>query len=114
MSGQEVFDILKYRIEVDGFGTRWYYNAAGQLHRTDGPAVEYSNGGKSWYQNGLRHRTDGPAVEYADGSKDWYQNGVRHRTDGAAVEYSNDDKEWWINGEPLTEAEYKQVVKDYE
>ena len=77
MSEQDVFDFLKYRIVVDARGTRRYYNRAGELHRTNGPAVEWSNGTKSWYQNGLRHRTDGPAIEYSDGKKVWYINGVR-------------------------------------
>ena len=38
----------------------WYLN--GELHRTDGPAVEYANGNKYWYLNGKFHRTDGPAL----------------------------------------------------
>ena len=88
MSEQEVFDALRYRVEVDSSGTRWYYNSAGQLHRDEGPAVEWNNGTKSWYQNGNRHRTDGPAVEYASGGKVWY-----------------------INGKRLTEAEFNQAVK---
>ncbi len=64
---QEVFDALRYRIEVDANGTRRYYNRAGQLHRENGPAVEYANGDKFWYQNDQCHRTDG--------SKSWYING---------------------------------------
>lgn len=90
LSEQDVFDTLKYRIEVDRYGTRWYRNAMGQLHRDDGSAVESADGGKFWYQNGLRHRTDGPAVEYVDGSK-----------------------EWWINSQRMTEDEFNQAVKDY-
>ena len=88
MSEVEVFDALKYRIEVDEHGTRRYFNSANQLHRTDGPAVEWDNGTKSWYQNGKRHRIDGAAIEYLDG-----------------------DKAWYINGEELTEAEFNQEVK---
>ena len=88
MSEQDVFDALKYRIEVDNYGTRWYRNVMGQLHRTNGPAIEYADGSKAWYQNGLRHRTDGPAVEYSDGVKAWF-----------------------INGEELSEAEFNQRVK---
>ena len=91
MSEQDVFDALKYRVEVDVFGTRRYRNSAGQLHRTDGPAVEYTRGMAVWYQNGLRHRTNGAAIEYSDGKKVWYINGVR-----------------------LTEDEFNQRVKDYE
>ena len=52
MSEQEVFDALKYRIEVDKFGTWGYYNSAGELHRDDGPAVEWADGNEFWYING--------------------------------------------------------------
>ena len=90
MCEQEVFNALKYRVEVGKRGTRRYYNNADELHRTDGPAVEYSNGVKEWWQNGHLHRTDGPAVEYAFGTKFWY-----------------------INNEGLTEDEYNQAVKHY-
>ena len=76
MSEQAVFDALKYRIEVDEDGSRRYYNTNGELHRTDGHAVEWSNGVKFWYQNGQRHRTDGPAIEYPTGHKRWFINGV--------------------------------------
>ena len=111
MSEQAVFDALKYRIEVDNFGTRRYCNAAGMLHRENAPAVVWPGGTKEWYQNGLLHRTDGPAIEWSDGTKSWYQNGKRHRIDGAAIEYSDGDKAWYINGEELTEAEFNQRVK---
>ena len=33
-------------------------------------------GTKCWWLNNERHRTDGPAIEYADGQKRWYINGV--------------------------------------
>ena len=52
MHEHEVFEALKYRIEVNGYGTRRYYNNADQLHRTNGPAVVYSNGVLCWYFNG--------------------------------------------------------------
>jgi hypothetical protein len=55
---------------------RWYQND--QLHRIDGPAIEYADGNKLWYQNDQRHRIDGPAVEYPDGDKYWYIRGVRY------------------------------------
>ena len=67
------------------------------LHREDGPAIEWSNGDKSWFINGKRHREDGPAIEGSNGSKYWYINGKLHREDGHAVEYSNGTKEWFIN-----------------
>ena len=37
-------------VETDGI-YRWY-NESNQLHRTDGPAVEYDAGTKSWYIEG--------------------------------------------------------------
>ena len=82
----------------------WYQN--NQLHRTDGPAVEWASGARSWYQNGGLHRTDGPAIEDADGDKYWFQNDRLHRTDGPAIEWADGTKHWCINGDPLTEAEF--------
>ena len=114
MSEQEVFDALRYRIEVDSSGTRWYYNSAGQLHRIDGPAIIHADGTELWYQNDQLHRTDGPAIVWSNGNKSWYQNGKLHRTDGPAVEYLDSDKAWYINGVELTEDEFNQRVKDYE
>ena len=34
----------------------------------------YSDGTKEWYFNDQLHRVDGPAVEYSD----WYLNGIRY------------------------------------
>ena len=64
-----------------------------------------SDGSKMWYLNGELHRTDGPAIEYADGSKEWYADGRLHRTDGPAIEYADGSKAWYLHGELLTEAE---------
>ena len=90
MSRTEVFDALKYRVEVDRDGTRRYLNGDGIPHRVDGPALEKANGTKLWYQIGLHHRIDGPAIEFADGRKWWY-----------------------LNDRPLTEAEFNQAVKQH-
>ena len=63
-------------MEIDDCGNKsWWLN--GQLHREDGPAIEWDGGGSWWYLNGKRHREGGPAVEYADGSKYWYLNGEK-------------------------------------
>ena len=44
-------DYLKYEVRVTQEGTKfWYLN--GELHREDGPAVEYEDGTKKWYLNG--------------------------------------------------------------
>ena len=51
-------------------GTKYWYKN-GELHREDGPAIEYSNGTKFWYINGLKHREDNPAEEWFGGTKYW-------------------------------------------
>ena len=69
--------IKKYYVVVDDFGTtRWFKDAKCDiLHRENGPAIEWHDGTKSWWQNGRRHRTDGPAIVYAVGRKEWFING---------------------------------------
>lgn len=37
-------------------------------------SILFANGTKMWWVDGQLHRLDGPAVEYADGSKEWYIN----------------------------------------
>ena len=82
--------------EIDSSGTIWYYNDLNQIHREDGPAIEYANGTKFWCRNDQYHREDGPAIEWADGEKHWYRNDQLHREDGPAIEYSNGKKEYWL------------------
>ena len=64
-------------IEIDKKGHKSYYfdREMKILHREDGPAVEYSDGDRVWYLNGIRHREDGPAIEWGDGNRWWYLNG---------------------------------------
>ncbi len=83
-------------IEYNDGGKRWYQN--GEYHRNDGPAIEYMDGTKAWYQNGELHRVDGPAIEYFDGTKSWHQHGKLHRTDGPAIERCNGERSWYTDG----------------
>jgi hypothetical protein len=64
-------------IHINEYGNKFYYKdrAMTILHRLDGPAFEYADGGKLWYVDGQRHRLDGPAFEGAWGSKEWYVDG---------------------------------------
>ena len=65
-----------------------YRNAKGQLHREDGPAIDYPDGYKEWFLNGKLHREDGPACEYTDG------------------------QEYWLNGKSYSKKDYyKEFVK---
>ena len=73
--------------------------------------VEYSNGNKYWYLNGIRHRVDGPAIEYSSGTKYWYLNGKLHREDGPACEYIDGTKYWYLNGIQHTESDFLKLPK---
>ena len=44
-----------------------YYNDEDQIHRTDGPAIEWADGSKAWVINNNYHRIEGPAEIYVDG-----------------------------------------------
>ena len=80
----------EYKVKVYSDKTEWY-NLNDQLHREDGPAIEWANGDKYWYLNDKLHREDGPAVECANGNKYWY-----------------------LNGQYLTEKEHKEKTKKEE
>jgi hypothetical protein len=90
------------------------YYLDGKLHRLDGPAKEYFDGRKEWWQNDLRHRIDGPAVEDIDGYKEWWKNGLRHRLDGHAIEYSDGCGLWYYEGEKIdcnSQEEFERYIK---
>jgi hypothetical protein len=86
-------------IEYENGSKQWYLN--GLIHREDGPAIEFSDGTKWWKLNGIQHRVEGPAVECANGDKHWFLNGKRHRVDGPAIECVDGTKYWYLNGEFL-------------
>jgi hypothetical protein len=71
-----------------------------ELHRLDGPAIEWTNGTKHWYEDGYRQRLDGPAVEHADGHKEWWIGGI------------NITKDMFVK-HPLVKA-FRQGQKDFE
>ena len=65
---------------ISATGIYWYRH--GKLHRTNGPAVEYSDGTKWWCINGKMHRSDGPACIKADGHREWWLKGKCVKTNG--------------------------------
>ena len=81
-------------------GCTFYYKDVDHkyLHRKDGPAALYNNGGKEWWVNGKRHRDNGPAIITALGSKSWYTHGRQHRDGGPAVIWFDGEQEWHHNG----------------
>ena len=68
-------------------------NKQGFLHRLDGPAIEWPNGAKAWYCNGVKHRLDGPAIWLSNDAWQWWQDGKAHRVDGPAFKSSDNGKE---------------------
>lgn len=107
----DVYEALKYRMEVSDDGSRYYYNARGRLHRENGPAIEYTGGGYIWSRNGQFHRENGPAIEWPDGTKFWYQCGLLQRADGPAIMRPDGSCEWWINGTEYNERDYCKQLK---
>lgn len=85
-------------MEVDICGTRKWYDKQNRLHRIAGPAVEYLNGSKYWYNHGVLHRDDGPAIEQENGIERWYQYGKQHRDDGPASKHADGSKLWYRHG----------------
>jgi len=65
---------------IDEDGNKRWYNDRGELHREDGPAIEWVDGSKEWYINDKFHREDGPAAEYVNGGNRWYINDKLYRT----------------------------------
>jgi hypothetical protein len=57
------------------------YNDKGFYHKSF-----YYRSGKEYYKVYYRgyivHRENGPAIEWSDGRKDWYIDGIKHRKDG--------------------------------
>jgi len=60
------------KMYINEFGTKVYRNSKGEYHRLDGPALEWVDGTKIWYQEDKLHRLDGPAIEKTNGDKFWY------------------------------------------
>jgi len=65
--------------EIDVFGNKIWRNKKREIHRLDGPAIEFSNGDKHWQQDDKLHRLDGPAVDRANGEKHWYKNDIIYK-----------------------------------
>lgn len=58
----------------EGYSGAKYHYLNNEIHREDGPAVEFTDGTKHWYFNGKLHNIHGPAIINADGSEAWSLN----------------------------------------
>lgn len=66
------------------------------------PIKTTNNNITEWRANGELHREDGPAVEYPDGSRMWFINDNLHREDGPAIERPGGYREWWSHNKQYT------------
>ena len=100
--------------EIKKYDWGTFYYLDDELHRLDGPAKEYANGDKYWFQNGLLHRIGGPAKEYSNGRKEWWFEGKRHRADGSAIEYADGTNFWYYEGEKIycnSQKEFERLIR---
>lgn len=88
-----------------------YKDSKGSIHREDGPAVEYNDGKKAWFFNGLLHRTDGPAY-ICDNNHKFYIAGVLHRTNGPAIEYYDGSKVYVLLDKEYSKEEFDKLAPD--
>ena len=80
--GSQTFSQQEWLNVIGEYRRGKYNRLKGIFHRTDGPAILYSNGSYEWRRNGIRHRVDGPACMF-----------------GGALEF----KEWWLNGKYISD-----------
>ena len=113
---------MKNGLVVDKNGNkRWYAND--QLHREDGPAIEWAIGLQEWYFKNIfvgygdhpnpelwarltsTEVNGGPllngCIVFLRGDKFWYKDDKLHREDGPAVEFADGIKGWCLHGEYL-------------
>lgn len=80
------------------------------IKHSDGSIEKHFDDGTiSWYKNGEIHRTDGHAVEFSDGTKKWLINGKLHREEGPAMEWADGRKYWYLNDKELSEKEFNAL-----
>ena len=94
-------------------GTKEWYNKHHQLHRTDGPAIETTDGAEFWYFEGKLHRVSGPAYEGVGHDTEWLLYGEMHRLDGPAQKSPSGQTSWYVNGYEVSESEFPAAVAAY-
>lgn len=98
----------------DKYGSTLYH-LNGKKHREDGPAVEFPDGSKFWFNQDKQHRVGGPAIEFSNGNKEWWMNGQRHREDGPAIENKPDpfDDDEQDDDEPFDDDDETDEAMNY-
>lgn len=81
----------------------------GQLHRVDGPAVEYIDGSYEWLSCGRPHRVDGPAIRTQD-TVLYLVHGYLHCTHGPAKICDDGRRFWYLWGNSITERQHTAYI----
>ena len=55
-SDEPLAELLTLTREVDEYGSVFYRNSDGLLHRIHGPAIIHTDGTKHWFRNGVLHK----------------------------------------------------------
>jgi len=58
----------EYLVKTHNLGVTFWFHLD-KLHRDYGPAEDWLDDFKVWYQNGQRHRNDGYSASWRDGSE---------------------------------------------
>jgi hypothetical protein len=74
-TGTRNMSLIQFDVNKD----KIYTNSKGELHREDGPAIEFGDGGEDWFKHGKRHRLDGPAITNRDGTYYWFIENVGYK-----------------------------------
>jgi hypothetical protein len=107
----------KQRIVRDCDSRSYRYYQFGQLHREDGPAIQWDNGDQLWSYLGHFHRLNGPAIDIKQGNKEWFLGGGLYRNGGGIIDLDLPHlviKEWWVNGKYCavkSQEEFERLLK---
>ncbi len=93
----------RYIVESDNEKVIWMDWNWNKHREGDLPAIEYHDGSKVWFKNGVKHRENGqPAVDFPDGHQEWWVDGKLHRDDGPAIITTEGREFYYKNGEEQT------------
>jgi hypothetical protein len=82
----------------EGKSQRWF-DEQGLLHRENGPAVEYADGGGEWWIHGHRQTKNGQSTIVTPcGTQIWVIDDQLHRDQEPAIIGVANRQEWWVHG----------------
>ena len=114
MTKQSEMDEQRHIIESQ-FNNEYEFKAYMEALRriqqgVDGPAIECADGSKYWYQEGNLHRLNGPAIEYTNGDKErWEIFSYRVYTRQSRHKYLTDQDKTDQVGIDIAKTTFRQI-----